>query len=76
MTTGDNADGLGRESATTIATDVLLMHAYHNCEDGQNTAACGHRFGSDAIPDPAKATIETCGVCLEFVNLPCARCTA
>jgi hypothetical protein len=76
MTFGDNADGLGREAGTTTTTDVLLMHAYHDCEDGQNTAACGHRFESDALLDVTTAKVETCGVCLEFVTLPCARCTA
>jgi len=70
-----DAPGLGR-FATTVTTDVLLMHAYHDCEDGQNTAACGHRFGSDPAPTTEGMRVETCGVCVEFVALPCARCTA
>ncbi|WP_284984244.1 helix-turn-helix domain-containing protein [Arthrobacter sp. efr-133-TYG-118] len=67
----NDAPGLGR-SNTATATDVLLMHAYHECEDGQNTAACGHRFGSDRI-DPTGMHVETCGVCLDFIKLPCGR---
>lgn len=71
----NDAPGLGR-SNTITATEVVLMHAYHECEDGQNTAACGHRFGSDPAPNPTDMQVDTCGVCLEFVKLPCGRCTA
>lgn len=72
----DDANGLGRESITIAPVSVRLMHAYHDCPEGQNTAACGHRFQSDPVDELTTVTIEPCKVCAEFVRLPCARCTA
>jgi hypothetical protein len=69
------ADGLrhGSVTAEPVAVAVVLEHAWHTCEEGQNKADCGARYGSEGWPDAATFEFTRCVVCLDLANLPCGE---
>jgi hypothetical protein len=71
-----HADSLGRISvpAEPVAVVVLTTHYYHHCEEGQNTAGCGYRLGSEPLQDAAGFTVRDCPDCLKAVRKPCGFC--